>query len=219
MGSFLPPSGVQKWNFINQTSVCDILSETVVLTATLPPTISVVFPSALDAALGQTQCSAANSPHCSYTSHKTISNCLPVQTHIWRKFLPLKIYSLGKESGLSSSVAALVTDTLVFELSVELTTKSDSPSSGLLQTCSYSTYELSLNPDEIFGLLFHMPLHEQLTRKMSSRRKNASRSAAWSETAIPEGWLIPVFSLKLCLLPLGNTNPHCAPTQNTEGNS
>lgn len=52
----LPPGGMQKRNFINQTSVCDILFKMVVLTATLPPTSSVVFPSASDMTLQQTQC-------------------------------------------------------------------------------------------------------------------------------------------------------------------
>lgn len=52
----------------------------------------------------------SSSLHCSGALHRIISNCPPLGTHTWRKFLLLKIYSLGKESGLPSFTAALVMD-------------------------------------------------------------------------------------------------------------
>lgn len=111
MGSFLPPGGMQKWNVIHQTSVCDILFRMVVLTPTVPPTSSVVFPSALNTALWPTQC--LSTPAVCIAPVPCIgSSQIPLlYKHILGESpCPWKLNSLGKESGLSSLIAALVMD-------------------------------------------------------------------------------------------------------------
>jgi len=140
--------------------------------------------------------------------------------------LPLKIHGLGKENCWSSLVAALVMDTQVLKLTVELTTQSDSPLSGLMQTQYYSTYELNLNPDKTIrgnnSLLFHMPFHEHLPKKMRSRRRNTSHSAD------PHVQRPPFQRVDCCNFfhrnfacyhqEINRPPLKCTPTQNTSGN-
>lgn len=80
MASFLPPGGMQKWNVIIQTLVCDISSEMAVLTATSPPTSSIVFLSTSEWLYNKPSVLRGR---CAV--HKLISNRYPVQIHTWGK--------------------------------------------------------------------------------------------------------------------------------------
>lgn len=96
------------------------------------------------------------------------------------------MYSLGKESGWPSLVAALLMDTQVFKLTVELTTLTT-----LYQGWCNLTFIQLMNStsNKTLGgnkeLLFHVLFHEKLTKKMSSMSRNASHSAA------PLVWSLP----------------------------
>lgn len=189
----LPPGSMQKWNFIHQTSVCDILFGMAVSTATLSPSSSIVFPSAqsfLDTTSRQTQHWAASSLHCGSTSHRIILDCSCTNTYL-EKVCVLENLQCRQRKWFSKHSSISGNGYPGSQAHCRADYTDGLPFSRTGANC-YSTYKFCFNPEKTFWrnyiMPFHVPFHEKLRKKT---RRNALYSAAQLvQTSFPEGWLV-----------------------------